>query len=153
MQSQVNRLIYERNGRFEGGYTTKAMTFTVNYLASNFNNGLDTVSWNNPFFNNGVDRTYLPPSNEYQRWSLNGTIRSLPLSSTLAARYTWDQAKSTTNIATSALDTPNTGGTSPFYRATGADSSQFNGNEERQTFTLGWSATPTAGLDTRVFYI
>ncbi|NDP42622.1 MAG: MtrB/PioB family outer membrane beta-barrel protein [Aromatoleum sp.] len=140
------------NASFEGGYTTRTMTFTASYLASNFGNSLDTVSWNNPFFNNGIDKTYLPPSNTYQRFALNGTIRSLPWSSTLAARYTWDQAKSTVNIAASALDTPNTGGTSPFFRPTNPDEATFNGKQERQTFTLGWSGTPMTGLDTRAFY-
>ena len=117
------------------------MTFTVSYLVSNFSNTDSSVTWNNPFFNNGVDKTYLPPDNQYHRVALNGVIRQLPWNSTLSARYTWDQTKSSTNIGLFALDTPNTGGTSPFYRATNPDVSTFNGDEKRQTFTLGWAAT------------
>ncbi len=30
--------------------------------------------------------------------------------------------------------------------------SQFNGDETRQTFTLGWAATPVANLDTKLYY-
>lgn len=146
VQTQTN------NASFEGGYTTRTMTFTASYLTSTFGNSNETVSWNNPFWNNGVDRTYLAPENTYQRFALNGTIRALPWSSTLAARYTWDESKSTANVASLALDAPNTGGTSPFYRATNPTESTFNGKETRQTFTLGWSATPLAGLDTRAYY-
>ena len=32
------------------------------------------------------------------------------------------------------------------------DTPTFNGDEKRQTFTAGWSATPVANLDTRVYF-
>jgi hypothetical protein len=34
------------------------------------------VTWNNPFWANGIDTTYLAPDNKYQRIGLNGTIAS-----------------------------------------------------------------------------
>jgi hypothetical protein len=70
---------YETNNvSFEGGYATNAMTFSANYLISNFGNDNSVLFWNNPFYGNNVDRTFLPPSNDYQRLSLNAVFRQLP---------------------------------------------------------------------------
>ena len=138
---------YETNNiAVEGGYNTRTMTINASYLASNFGNQNETLSWNNPFFANAVDRTYLPPDNNYQRFAANATFRALPWSSTLALRYTWDQTKSDTNIGQSVLTT---GGVPQFLLPT---SDTFNGNEKRQTFTVGWTATPITNLDTRLYY-
>lgn len=137
------------NVSFEGGYTTKTMTFTASYLASNFGNKNETLAWTNPYFTNGLDRSYLPPDNDYQRFALNGVIRALPLNSTLAARYTWDETKSSVDIVSQVL-----GGAAgaPSIINVQPDTNQFNGKETRQTFTLGWSGTPVADLDTRAYY-
>lgn len=139
------------NAAFEAGYATRTMTLSASYLASNFGNSNETVTWNNGFFNNGIDSTWLPPDNQYQRVALNATWRQLPWASTLALRYTWDQTKSSTTVGTSMLDAPNAGGASPFYRPTNPSDPTFRGNEERQTFTLGWAAVPVTNLDTRVY--
>jgi len=143
---------YETNNvTGEFGYATKTMTLSASYLASNFGNANEFVTWNNGFFSNGIDKTYLPPANNYQRVALNGTWRQLPLSSTLAVRYTWDETKSDATLGTSVLTTPPAGTTGPFYGAIDPSSPTFNGDQERQTFTLGWAATPLVGLDTRVY--
>ena len=64
---------YETNNvAFEAGYTTRTMTFTASFLNSNFSNNNPYVNWNNPSFGSNVDRTYLPPDNQYQRLALNG---------------------------------------------------------------------------------
>jgi hypothetical protein len=136
------------NAMFEGGYTTRTMTFTGSYMISNFGNKYSEINWNNPFWGNNVDRTFLPPANDYQRIALNGVVRDLPWKSTLAARYTWDKTESDTTIATFALN----GTGAAAYPSTKPQEPEFNGKETRQTFTLGWSATPTAGLDTRAYY-
>jgi MtrB/PioB family decaheme-associated outer membrane protein len=138
---------YETNNvSVEGGYATRTMNISVSYLASNFGNDFETVSWNNPVFGGQVDRSYLPPANDYQRVAANATFRALPWASTLALRYTWDETTSDVNIANSVLST---GGVPQFVLPS---SDTFNGKETRQTFTAGWSATPVANLDTRLYY-
>ena len=133
------------NAAFEVGYTTRTMTITASYLASNFGNDFENISWNNPAFGSNIDRTYLPPDNHYQRFALNGTWRALPWNSTLALRYTWDETKSDSNVGTQVLNAA----TGSVYLPTQPSTDTFNGDEKRQTFTAGWSATPIANLDTR----
>ena len=135
------------NGAFEAGYTTRTMTFTGSYMVSNFQNDNTVLTWNNPFFGNNVDRTYLPPENQNQRIALNGVIRALPMNSTLAARYTWDKTTSDVSIYSSVLASAT--GT---YLDTMPNTPTFNGDEKRQTFTLGWSATPVKDLDTKAYF-
>jgi MtrB/PioB family decaheme-associated outer membrane protein len=136
------------NASAEFGYSTPQYHFAANYLFSNFDSGFKTVTWNNPFWANGIDTTHLAPDNEYQRLGLNGTIRQLPWNSTLAARFTWDRLESDTTLATTALN--GTGGSA--FGATNPNVSDFNGKIENTTFSLAWSAMPTNGVDTRVYY-
>ena len=133
------------NASAEFGYSTPQYHFAVNYMISTFDSGFKTVTWNNPFWGNGIDTTYLSPDNDYQRLGLNGTIRQLPWNSTLAARFTWDRLESDTTLATTALN--GTGASA--FGATNPNVSDFNGKVENTTFSLAWSATPTNGLDTR----
>ena len=140
---------YETNNvAFEGGYTTSAMTFSANYLISNFGNDNSVLFWNNPFYGNNVDRSFLPPSNNYQRLSLNAVFRQLPWNSTLALRYTWDKTTSDSTIFDNVLNGSGAGGYQPVL----PNSPTFHGNEKRQTFTAGWSATPMTGLETRAYF-
>jgi hypothetical protein len=105
------------------------------------------VTWNNPFWANGVDTTYLPPSNQYQRIALNGSFRQLPWKSTLAVRYTWDETTSDVGIGQTVLNGTGASAMLPVAPSTNT----FNGNERRQTFTAGWTATPIEKLDTRLY--
>ena len=136
------------NASAEFGYSTPQYHFAVNYLVSTFDSGFKTVTWNNAFWANGIDTTHLAPDNEYQRLGLNGTIRQLPWNSTLAARFTWDRLESDTTLATTALN--GTGASA--FGATNPNVSNFNGKVENTTFSLAWSAMPTNGVDTRVYY-
>ena len=124
------------------------MTLSASYLYSRFSNDNSTVTWNNGFFANGIDTTYLAPDNHYQRLSLNGTWRQLPWNSTLALRYTWDETKSDATIGQSVLNGTGSSAFLPLQPST----SNFNGNEQRQTFTAGWNAYPTNKLETRVYF-
>jgi MtrB/PioB family decaheme-associated outer membrane protein len=135
------------NAAVEMGYATKAMTLSASYLVSNFGNKPETLAWTNPFWGNGVDTTYLAPNNNYQRIGLNAVWRQLPMDSTFALRYTWDQTTSDVNVANSALNGIGAASTILLQPNT----SMFYGDESRQTFTLGWSARPAANLDTRVY--
>ena len=136
------------NASAEFGYNTMQYHFAVNYTVSTFDSGFKTVTWNNPFWQNGIDTTHLAPDNDYQRLGINGTIRQLPWNSTLAARFTWDRLESDTTLATTALN--GTGANA--FGATNPNVSDFNGKVDNTTFSLAWSAVPTNGLDTRLWY-
>ena len=55
-----------KNASAEGGYNSGNLTASLSYLYSKFENDLQTFTWNNGFFNNNVDTTYLAPDNQYQ---------------------------------------------------------------------------------------
>lgn len=136
-----------RNASVEGGYSTKTMHFALSWLTSKFENENESFAWQNGFWGNGLDRTYLPPDNKYSRLAGNATFRKLPLNSTFAARFTTDELKSDTGLATSALGTT-TGGSV----TTGPNVGTFNGKVENETFTLALASNPAKGLDTRLYY-
>jgi MtrB/PioB family decaheme-associated outer membrane protein len=137
-----------KNAMVEGGYNTGKMNIAVSYLYSKFENDFETLRWNNPFFANGVDTTYLPPDNTYQRVEARATFRDLPWRSTLAARYTWSQSKSDADLATQAL---NGTGTSAFV-PTNPNTSSFDGKVRNNIFTLTLASVPAKNLDTRIYY-
>ena len=137
------------NVALEGGYTTRTMTLTASYLASNFNNANQSMTFTNPFFTNQTDRAYLPPNNDYQRFALNGTWRELPWKSTLALRYTWDKTTNDVNINNTVLNAATGGGV---FLNVAPNTNVFSGDEVRQTFTAGWAATPVASVDTKLYY-
>jgi MtrB/PioB family decaheme-associated outer membrane protein len=134
----------------EAGYNTPKMHFAANYTYSKFDNANRTVNWNDPFFGNAVDTSYLPPDNTYQRIGLNATFRQLPLDSTLAMRYTWSKTESHADLATTVLN----GGTSaaPVFAPTLPNVGTFDGKIENQTFTLALASSPVRDIDARVFY-
>jgi MtrB/PioB family decaheme-associated outer membrane protein len=134
------------NASAEFGYSTPQYHFAVNYLFSKMDSGFKTVTWNNPFWSNGIDTTHLAPDNDYQRLALNGTIRQLPWNSTLSARFTWDRLESDTTLATSALNGAN------IFGATNPNVSDFNGKVDNTTFSIAWSAAPANAFDTRLYY-
>lgn len=136
------------NVAFEGGYSTTKYQFALSYSLSEFKNGQETVTWSNPFWANGIDTTYLAPDNDYQRLALSGSIRQLPMNSTIAARATWDRLESTVNLATQALN--GTGASA--FGATNPSVGTFNGEIEHKTFSLALASAPMKGLDVRAWY-
>ena len=78
-------------------------------MSSKFETDNPKVDWTNGFWNSGTDTTYLGAGNEYSRVALNGTIRQLPLNSTLAARYTKDELDSSFAVGTTVLGISPTG--------------------------------------------
>lgn len=136
----------------EAGYNTPAMHFAANYTYSKFNNNNLTVNWNDPFYANAVDKTYLPPENKYQRLGLNATFRQLPWDSTLAMRYTWSKTESTADLATTVLAPGATSTSPPVFAPTLPNVGIFNGQIQNRTFTLALASSPIKDVDTRVFY-
>lgn len=136
------------NFNLEGGYNTSKMILSTSYLYSRFANDTTTLAWNNPFFANNVDTTYLAPGNSYQRLAANATFRELPMRSTLATRYTWSTGRSDADLAPTALN-----GASPnFYGPTDPNVSRFSGKIQNQTLTASLASNPAAKIDTRLYY-
>lgn len=137
-----------QNTTGELGYNTGPLNVSVSYLHSKFTNNYDTVLWTNPFFGNGLDTTYLPPDNKFDRLAVQGTLRSLPFNSTFAARYAWSELKSDTNLAAFALN----GTGAAAIGATNPNVSTFNGKHQDQVLNLTFASNPMRGLDTRIYY-
>ena len=132
----------------EVGYNTGQLNVSLSYLYSKFENDFETLSWNNGFFANQVDTTFLPPDNHYQRLAAQLTYRGLPGNSTFAARYTWSQGKSDADLAQTALNSA----TAPFYGPTNVNMSHFTGKIENQTLTASLASHPINTVDTRIYY-
>jgi hypothetical protein len=131
----------------EGGYQTSKATFAVRWDYSKFENDYETLQWTNPYFgSNRLDTTYLAPANEFNKLTVSGNYRDLPWKSVISARYTWAKTTSDTTLATSALNT------GPVYAPTRPHESTFDGEHVNQSFAFAWTATPSAGFDTRVYY-
>lgn len=143
-----------RNASVEGGYNTKKMHFAVSWMTSKFENDNESITWTNGFWGSGMDRTYLPPDNKYSRLAGNGTIRQLPLNSTLALRFTKDELKNDVSLANTVLGIAagSPAGTAASQLANGANVGSFNGKVENDTFTLALASAPARNLDTRLYY-
>jgi hypothetical protein len=131
----------------EAGYQSSKATFSIRWDYSKFENDNKILSWTNPFFGgNQLDASYLPPDNEFNKFTISGNYRDLPWNSVISARYTWAKTTSDTTLATTAL---NTGGT---FAPTLPQEGSFNGEHVNQSLALSWTARPATNWDTRVYY-
>lgn len=130
----------------EGGYSTREMLFNLAVLWSKFDNSNTSFNWTNGYFGNKVDTTYSAPDNDFFKVSGNGALRRLPLNSQLSGRFTYSTSKSDFGLATSAL---HTGGV---MAPSLPNTPYFSGKEKNTTASLAWTAIPTKGLDTKVYY-
>ncbi len=144
-----------RNLSFESGYSSPKLHLALAYLDSKFENDDQILRWTNGYFGNdtltgvnlGIDTSYLPVDNQLKRWSLNGLVK-LPLSSSLALRYTQSESTSDVTLGTSQLiGTATTRSTTPFL----ASPSVFNGKIDYDTWAVTWSANPVEKLDLRLY--
>ena len=138
----------------DGGYSTKTASFGLSYTVSEFKNFNPAVTWPNFYQLNNADTTYLPPNNLLQKWGLNGTLRSLPMNSTLAARATYTKLTDQFNVAELGL-LPQ-GATNPVvataYERTAASSSTFNGDHKTKTLSLSLFTPWSRSTDTRIYF-
>ena len=134
-----------QNFTLEGGYQTRGGHVSLSWLHSKFSNDNELLRWTNGFFNL-FDTTPLPPSNELNRFAVNGHLGRLPLSSTLAGRVTYSKLTDEVSVLQNFLST---GGASP---ATNPNSPVFNGEVLYKTASLSWTALPARQLDTRAYW-
>lgn len=131
----------------EAGYQSGKATFSLRWDYSKFNNSNDTLRWTNPFFGgNQLDTSYLPPDNEFNKFTLSGNYRDLPWRSVISARYTWAKTTSDFDLGQTALSS---GGT---FVPTLPNVNTFHGEKINQSFALAWTAIPAKNVDTRVYY-
>jgi hypothetical protein len=142
-----------KNWTVEGGYKSKTMLLTASWMSSTFDTDNTSVAWTNGFWNSGTDRTYLAHGNDYSKLSLNATFRQLPLNSTFAMRWTKDELESNVPVGATVLGITSgaPSGTLASQLPTGANTGEFQGKVDHETFTLALSSTPTKGLDTRIY--
>jgi MtrB/PioB family decaheme-associated outer membrane protein len=145
-----------KNLSLDGGYSTKQGSFSVNVLNSKFSNSNDLMQWTNFYMQNGLDTSLLPPDNELKQLSLNGTLRQLPVNSTLAARFTWSKLTNGFNVMSGGLmpssnvSPPPAGG--PQTLVTAPSSAAFDGEYETKTASLSLTSVWGGGVDSRIYW-
>jgi len=132
----------------EVGYSSKVAHLAVNVSKSKFTNSNEFVTYNNPFFNGGVDTFTLSPDSEQTKWSVNGLIKSLPWDSQLAARYTNSKLTADVPLLQGVLQTGNSSAITP----TPANVSTFNGENKVTTTSVAWTARPTKQTDAKLYW-
>jgi hypothetical protein len=75
------------NWGVEGGYQTSKATVALRWDYSKFDNDYTSLQWTNPYFgSNRLDTNFLPPGNEFNKFTLSGNYRDLPWKSVISAR-------------------------------------------------------------------
>jgi hypothetical protein len=144
----------------DGGYSSKRGSFSVNVLNSKFSNRNDLMNWTNFYMLNGLDTNLLPPDNDLWQVGLNGTLRQLPVNSTLAARFTWSKLTNGFDVMSGSLKPTNnlpasTTGLPPQAvgnLVTTPSSPTFDGEYETTTGSLSLTSALGRGVDTRLYY-
>ena len=135
-----------RNLVVEGGYNTLGFRADLSWMVSQFENSEESLFWSNGFFNNAIDRTYLPADNRYNRIAGNATWRQLPGNTTVSARFTVDELKSSVEVGTTQL------GSGGSVVQVNPSVSTYQGKVSNGTFSAAASSMPARGLDTRVYF-
>ena len=137
-----------QNASVEAGYQGKQGNIAANLLYSKFDNGNDSLRFSNGFLGTaGVqDTVVLPPDNNLWKLGVNGTLRQLPLGSTLSGRVTYSKLTNDVGVLQNML---NTGSTNP---STGANTSGYSGNVINQSASLSLASHPLEKIDTRLYW-
>jgi MtrB/PioB family decaheme-associated outer membrane protein len=135
-----------QNLSIEAGYSIPRGHISANLSRSAFYNDIESMSWQNPRFGNGMQVVPLPPDNVQTKFGVNGALRQLPLGSTLAGRFSYTQLTNSFTIQSAAL---NTGGV---IDTSGAPSrSNFDGKKVTTTASVSLTSNPLRGLDTKLY--
>lgn len=135
------------NFTLEGGYSSRKGHASLSWMQSKFSEGVSQLNWQNGYFGSGWDAAPLPPSNDMTKIAANGVLKQLPMSSTLAARYTYSKVTNNFTVPTAALNGIGGGITNAV-----ATPATFNGNVKNQSLSLALNSSPTKALDTKVYY-
>lgn len=141
-----------KNLSFEGGYATKQMHLSLNFLSSKFENGNKLLRWTNAYFAGGTDTSPLSPDNDYTRWSANAIFKRLPLDSTLAVRHTTSRAENTVDVLQSMLNTGAGTPIAPVVAPTVSSSAVFKGDIKYDTTSLTLNSAPSKMVDTKLYW-
>ena len=154
-----------RNATVEAGYTAPTWNVKLGYLDSRFSNDIKSFQWTNFYMNSALDTSLLPQDNELKKWSLNFSMRELPLDSTLNARVTYSKLTDGFNIGTDAsLASPSyfysgllpTGNQAPPVGVgnlvTAPDTPTFHGEQKTTTAAISIASTLMKGLESRLYY-
>lgn len=138
------------NAIAEVGYSTKAAHLSIATTFSSFRDHNDFVAWRNPIVATGpnLERSTLATDNDLVRVGVNGTLRGLPMSSTLAARATWSRLTSRFGVAPTYLSVSGTTGNN---RLSGSSEPDFDGEVVNRSLSLSLNSQWARGLDSRVY--
>jgi MtrB/PioB family decaheme-associated outer membrane protein len=143
-----------RNYSLESRYSTKQASFSINVLNSKFSNSDGQMQWTNFYMLNNLDTSLLPPDNDLTKLSLNGTLRQLPVNSTLAARLTWSILTNSFGVTSGGL-MPTSNASPPTAvgtLVTGPSFNTFEGEHETKSASLSLASAWGAGVDTKIYY-
>ena len=137
----------DRNYSVEAGYSTKKGHISVSWLQSSFSQGVDQMTWPNPYFGRGIDHSLLPPDNDLTKVGVNGVLKQLPMGSTLAGRFTY--SKVTNNFA---VQTANLNGTTGAITTAAATPATFDGENKHKSASVSLTSNPAKNLDSRLYW-
>ena len=146
------------NFSLEGGYASKRGQVAVNLLQSKFSNGNSMLNWTNGYLGTGLalgaiqDTTMLPPDNTFTKFVLNGTLRQLPMASTLATRFTYSKTSDDVPVLQNILSSVGAAPGTPANAATAANKTLFHGEVISKTASLSVTSHPLQALDTRLYW-
>jgi len=143
-----------KNATFEAGYADKMWSVKLGYLNSKFSSAVDTVQWANFYLRNGLDELYGPPDSELSKWSLNASVRQLPLDTTIAARFTRSELTNSVDVLASGLKPASNIAPPPAvgYLVTAPSRSTFDGEHTTTSASISIASTPWRALETRLYY-
>ena len=157
-----------KNAIVEAGYSARTWNVKIAYLDSKFSNSIDTMQWTNFYLRSALDTTLLPPDNDLEKWSLNASVRELPLDSTFVLRASWSKLTDNLNIGTNSVaNAPWYAGLKPTSNATQASNLQpvgagylvtapssptFDGEHKTTSVQASINSTLTPGLESRIYY-
>ena len=136
------------NASLEAGYSVRQGTISASILHSSFSNSDAALTWQDPFTAGGVVTSLLPPSSELTKVGINGTLRQLPLHSTLMGRFSYSSL--TDSFAPQGINMGSTAGSAATVNNP-PTASNFNGNKTTRSGSLSLSSNPARGLDSRLY--
>lgn len=146
------------NASVEIGYNTKPVNFTVRYTQSRFKNDQQNLVWRNPYVTSQsfYETTTQAPDNDYKNLSIQGAARQLPWNGAVTFRSNYAKFTNSAELLSS-IGVPGhlsaATGNIPYNNIQVLPpGTRFNGDIEYKSASVAWTATPTTGLDTRVYY-